>query len=93
MEKKIELLTILVASLSIISMNLSIMQVNKEVLKRLALNQKRIDTVKNLVRILRGAISDIEKFLATKMGYEIRDSSQNLDEQLQRDYDNEDTGF
>jgi len=93
MEKKIELLTILVASLSIISINLSIIQVNKEVLKRLVLNQKRIDTVKTLVRLLRGATNDIEKFLATKMGYEIRDSSQNLDEQLQRDYDNDDTGF
>lgn len=93
MEKNIELLTIFIASLSIISMNLSIIQVNKEGLKRLVLNQKRIDTVRNLVRVLRGSISDIEKFLETEMGYEIRDSSQNLDEQLRRDYDNEDTGF
>lgn len=93
MEKKLELLTVIVASLSIISMNISIMQANKEVIKRLALNQKKIDTAKNLLKLTRSSLNDIEKFLAIKLGYEIRGSTKDLDDQLHRDYENDDTGF
>ncbi|MEG4286989.1 hypothetical protein QUB68_28185 [Microcoleus sp. A006_D1] len=74
-------------------MSLSIVQSNKEVVKRLALNQKRIDTVKNLLKITQANMNDVEKFLVMKLGYEIRGSVKDLDEQLHRDYENEDTGF
>lgn len=93
MEKKLELLTVIVASLTIVSMNISIMQSNKEILKRLALNQKKIDVVRNLVRIWQGNVNNVEKFLGTRFGYDIHSDTRTLDEQLRRDYENEDTGF
>lgn len=93
MGKDLELLAVIVASLSIVSMNFTIMQANKEVIRRLALNLKKIDAAKNLLKITRANMNDIEKFLAIKLGYEIRGSVKDLDDQLHRDYENEDTGF
>lgn len=93
MEKNVELLAVIVASVSIIFANYTSMQINKDLLRRLALNQKRLDLTKNMMAVLKGRIANIEKYLTVNYGYQIRNSTDNITEELQNDYKNEDTGF
>lgn len=93
MEKTVELLAVIVASVSIILANYTSMQINKDLLRRLALNQKRLELTKNMMAISKGRIADIEKYLTVNYEYQIRDSTDNITEELQNDYKNEDAGF
>lgn len=93
MEKNVELLAIILASSSIIIANYTSTQINKDSLRRLALNQKRLELTKNMMAVLKGRVADIEKYLTANYGYQIRNSTDNITEELQNDYQNEDTGF
>ncbi|WP_293135850.1 hypothetical protein [Microcoleus sp. bin38.metabat.b11b12b14.051] len=93
MEKNVELLAVMVASISIIFSNYTSMQINKDLLRRLALGQKRLELTKNMTAVLSGRIADVEKYLTTHYGYQIRNSTDKITEQLEHDYENESTGF
>lgn len=93
MEKNVELLAVILASISIIFGNYTSMQINKDLLRRLALNQKRLELIKNMMAVLKGRIADTEKYLTANYGYQTRNSTDNIAEELQNDYQNEDTGF
>ena len=93
MEKNVELLAVILASTSIIFLNYTSMQINKDLLRRLVLGQKRLELTKNMTAVLNGRIADVEKYLTTNYGYQIRNSTDKITEQLEHDYKNENTGF
>ena len=93
MEKNFELLAIILASLSILTANVVSLRTNETLLRRLVLNQKKIDAVKNLFSVALERVSDIERHLASTTGYQIRGTSSHLIESLLDDYENDDTGF
>lgn len=93
MEQKIELLAVILASASILVMNISAIRNNEALLRRLVLNQKKIDVVKNLFSVSLERIVDVEHFLSSKHGFQIRGTTNNLIDGLIDDYENNDTGF
>ena len=93
MEKQIELLAVILASVSIVVANLNVAQSGQGALRRLVLNQKRIDAVKNLNAVFQGRMNDVEKFLSVHHGYQIRGAVESLIDELNKDYDDDDTGF
>ena len=93
MEKQIELLAVILASVSIVVVNLNIMQSGQGTLRRLVLNQKKIDAVRSLNAVLQGRMNDVEKFLFVNYGYQIRDAVESVINELNKDYADDDTGF
>ena len=93
MEKQIELLAVILASVSIVVVNLNIMQSGQGTLRRLVLNQKKIDAVRSLNAVLQGRMNDVEKFLSVNYGYQIRGAAEGAINELNKDYNDDDTGF
>ena len=93
MEKQIELLAVILASVSIVVVNLNIMQSGQGTLRRLVLNQKKIDAVRSLNAVLQGRMNDVEKFLSVNYGYQIRGAVEGAINELNKDYNDDDTGF
>lgn len=93
MERQIELLAVILASASILVMNISAIRSNEALIRRLVLNQKKIDVVKNLFSVSLERIVDIELFLSSKHGFHARVATSHLIDGLLADYESNDTGF
>lgn len=79
--------------LSILISATTLWNINKGILKRLVIIQNRLSNLKALHISLRGNVNDIEAFLSAKDNYNIRLSSERLEDQLSKEYDSGDTGF
>ncbi|WP_293128885.1 hypothetical protein [Microcoleus sp. bin38.metabat.b11b12b14.051] len=74
-------------------MNINVVQSGQGTLRRLVLNQKKIDAVRSLNAVLQGRMNDVEKFLSVNYGYQVRGVVEGVINELNKDYDNDDTGF
>ncbi|MEO8891645.1 MAG: hypothetical protein ABI417_08945 [Coleofasciculaceae cyanobacterium] len=79
--------------MSILISAITLWNVNKGIIKRLVIIQNRLSNLKALHISLRGNVNDIEAFLSAKDNYNIRLSSERLENQLSKEYDSGDTGF
>ena len=93
MEKQIELLAVILASASILAMNVNTVQSGQGTFRRLVLNQKKLDAVRSLNAVFQGRMNDVEKFLSVNYGYQVRGAIEDVINVLNKDYDDDDTGF
>lgn len=88
-----ELLTIISAALSVILACISVWTVGNKIVKRLAIIQNRLNSLKALFLSLQLRQNDAEKFLAAKHGYHLRSYSVEIEKAFIEEYESEDTGF
>ncbi|MEG4883001.1 hypothetical protein QUB75_19670 [Microcoleus sp. K1-B6] len=67
--------------------------VTRAVLTRLANIQRKITLLRSLFIGLRGELRALQKFLKINHGYHIREDIQDVQEDLLKQYDDNDTGF
>ena len=88
-----EYLAIISAALSVILAAVSIWKVSNGIIKRLAIIQNRLSSLKALMISLQLRTNDVEKFLSINHGYHLRDYSATIEKTLIDEYEHGDTGF
>ncbi|MEG3840031.1 hypothetical protein [Microcoleus sp. herbarium14] len=89
----LENLSIVSSSLGLLVASFSVWNVAKSIVKRLAIIQNRLDSLKGLLIVFQGRVNDVEKFLSAKQGYNIRGSIHDIEETFLNQYNDQDTGF
>ncbi|MEZ2250211.1 hypothetical protein [Microcoleus sp.] len=84
--KVLELVSVIASLLTLIIAGLT-------VIRRLALIQKRLNSLKGLIVIGLGRTTDIEGFLIAKHGYHARIVNSEIEQTFSLQYEDEDTGF
>ncbi|MEG4572646.1 hypothetical protein QUA56_08070 [Microcoleus sp. N3A4] len=92
MTKTVETLTLITSLLGLILALISIWNVSKSIVKRLAIIQNRLDSLKGLMISLKSRVDDVEKYLSAS-GYHVRSSNDQIESSFLRQYDENDTGF
>lgn len=93
MAKTVEHLTLITSLLGLILTLASIWNVSKSIVKRLAIIQNRLDSLKGLMISVKSRTDDIEKYLSVNYGYHVRSSSEQVETSFLKQYDENDTGF
>lgn len=86
-----DILSIISSLLSIILATVTVWNISKSIIKRLVIIQHKLEVLKSLLIFSTSRVSDIENFLSVNHGYHIR--TNNIQENLIKDYDSNDTGF
>lgn len=81
--------TVLTSIISIIVL----WNVTRGVLTLLATIQRKLTILRSLFISLRGELRALQKFLKVHHGYHIREDIQDIQEDLLKQYDSDDTGF
>lgn len=93
MAKTVEILTLITSVLGLLLAIASVWNISKSIVKRLAIIQNRLDSLKGLTISVRSRMDDVEKYLSEKEGYHIRSSSDQIETSFLKQYDDQDTGF
>jgi hypothetical protein len=93
MNKIIEYITLITSIFGLLLAFASLWNISKNILKRLAIIQTRLDSLKGLIICYGGRVSDIERHLHTNDGYHIRTSDTKIEESFLGQYADSDTGF
>ena len=93
MTKTVEVLTLLTSVLGLLLAIVSVWNLSKSILKRLAIIQNRLDALKGMTISIKSRTDDVEKYLSVKEGYHIRSANDQIETSFLRQYDEQDTGF
>ncbi|MEG3859174.1 hypothetical protein [Microcoleus sp. herbarium12] len=93
MQEIVETISVVGSSVGLIVSLVGIWNVSKGIVKRLVIIQNKLNSLKGMVFILRGRIDDLEKYLSTGHGYNVRGTVGDIEEIFTNQYDDDDTGF
>ncbi|MEG4516506.1 MULTISPECIES: hypothetical protein [unclassified Microcoleus] len=93
MKTSVEFIPSLVSAVEFIIGIILLWRVSRDVLRILSTLHRRMTVLKALLIGLRGELRDVQKFLNMQHGYHARGTVNEIEEDLLKEYNNENTGF
>lgn len=93
MKPNIELVPTLASTVEFIIGLVVLWKISRDVLRILAILHRKTTVLKALLIGLRGELRDVQKFLNIHHGYHARGTVNEIEEDLLKEYNNENTGF